>query len=145
MTGPDSLQVFHVPRLNLVIGCSVGFLILGLLVARLPGGIAGPLVALVAGAAAIAAVLYPQPAAQCASAAGPGAAALVLVLIVQTATRWYYRQRVTYLPGFSRTRPEATAPSSTGNRSADRVLVSPNGSTGSATGAAAPHPISTGS
>lgn len=145
MTGPDSLQVFHVPRLNLVIGCSVGFLILGLLVARLPGGIAGPLVALVAGAAAIAAVLYPQPAAQCASAAGPGAAALVLVLIVQTATRWYYRQRVTYLPGFSRTRPEATAPSSTGNRSADRVLVSPNGSTGSAAGAAAPHPISTGS
>ena len=86
----------------LLIGSSLVVFLVGLVVSRLPGSRAGPLVALLAGAAATAAVLFPQPAAQIAGAAQPGLAALVVVLVGLAAGRWYYRHRVTYLPGFSR-------------------------------------------
>ncbi len=133
LTSPDAVSVYHVSRLNLAIGCSVTLLVLGLIASRLPGAVAGPLVAVAAGAAAVAAVIYPQPAAEAAAAAEPGAAALVVILVGYAALRWYYRQRITYLPGFARTRVEEAVPSSTsgGSRSADRP-PSVNGSTGSA-------------
>jgi hypothetical protein len=143
MTSPEPLRVVYISRLNLVIGSSAVLLLFGLLAARLPGGIAGPLVALAAGAAAVAAVIDPQPAAEAAAAAEPGAAALALVLIIQTGARWYYRQRVTYLPGFTRSRPESPLTSTGGSRPSDRPQPSLNGSTGSARGA--PQPASSGS
>jgi hypothetical protein len=146
MASPEPLQVHYLPRLTLVIGGSILVLLIGLVLSRLPGGIAGPLVALVAGLAAIAAILFPQPTAQIAAAAEPGAAALLLILTVHAAARWYYRQRVTFLPGFARSRPEAPFSSSTGSRPSDRAQPSANGSPGSARGTALPpQPASTGS
>jgi hypothetical protein len=120
-----------------VVGCSLGLLLIGLVVARLPGAVGGPVVALLAGAAAVAPVLYPQPAAQAAGAAGPGLAALALVLGVQGFARWYYHRRVTYLPGFARGRPELVAAvagqsSAGGSAPSGRGRPSPNGSTGPA-------------
>ncbi|MDB5306388.1 MAG: hypothetical protein JWO38_590 [Gemmataceae bacterium] len=133
MTGPEAVRVYHVPRVGLVVGCSVAVLLAGLVVVRLPGGVAGPVVAALAGAAAVAAVLYPQPAGQAAGAAGPGLAALVLILVAQTAAQWYYRRRVTYLPGFTRTRAEPVAvPPTGGSAPSGAARPSRNGSTGPA-------------
>ena len=58
---------------------------------------------------------------------------LRLVLAAQAMARRYYRQRVQYLPGFTRFRPELPVmPSSTsgGSRPSDRSRPSHNGSTG---------------
>jgi hypothetical protein len=105
-SGSGAVRVYHVPMVGLAVGCSVAVLLLGLVVSRLPGSVGGPAVALLAGAAAVGAVLFPQPAGQIAGAAQPGFAALLLVLAVQVAARWHYHRRVTHLPGFTRTRPE---------------------------------------
>jgi hypothetical protein len=83
LAGPEEVRVFHVPRWGLVVVCSGVFLLAGLLVARLPGGVAGPVVAVLGGVVGAAAVVYPQ-----------------------AAVRGYYRRRVTHLPGFARGRPD---------------------------------------
>ena len=146
VTAADPVTVVHLSRLYLVIGCSATVLLLGLLVSRLPGGILGVVVAVLAGAVAVGAVWYPQPAAQIAAAAEPGIAALALVLAVQTATRWYYRQRVTYLPGFARSRPEAAGTASTsGGSQPKRNLPAHPVPPGSSIGASPPQSASTGS
>jgi hypothetical protein len=141
LTAPDLLTVLHVSRLNLAVACSVGVLLLGLVLSRLPGGIAGPIVALFGGAIAVAAILYPQPATQIAACALPGLIALAAVLTVQAFARWYYRRRITYLPGFARSQP--SPPTASGSRPSD-LAPAPLGSTGSARGTA-PQPASTGS
>lgn len=143
VNGAEPITVAHVSRLNLVIGCSVAALLLGLLASRLPSVALGPIVAAFAGVVAVGAVLYPQPASQLAAAAEPGLAALVLVLAFQTATRWYYRQRVTYLPGFARLRPEAAGTASTsGGSQPNRALPA---ASGSANAKLSPQPSTTGS
>ena len=101
-TSPETVRIYHVSQLKLVIGCSVGILLLmGLLVSRLPAGAVGPVVALAAGTLAVLAVFYPQLAAQLSAAAEPGLAVLLLVLV------WPVRgplaliaERVTFLPRF---------------------------------------------
>jgi hypothetical protein len=146
-TSPEMVRVFHVSQLKLVIGCSVGMLLAGLLISRLPGGLAGPVVALAAGTMAVLAIFYPQLAAQLAAAAEPGLALLSLVLIGQFAARWHYRQRVTFLPGFSRLQPDGGKPSSTGggSRPSERAKSSPNTTTSPANGALPMQPAQTGS
>jgi len=131
LISPSAISVYSISRINLIIGCSLGVLVLGLMLSRLPGGLAGPLVAIAGGAVAVAAVCYPQPAAQAAAAAEPGLAGLILILSVQTFSRWRYRHRVTYLPGFTRTLPEASPSSTGGSKPSGRVVPSQNGSTGS--------------
>jgi hypothetical protein len=137
---PEPLRVVAVTRSWLLVVCSLSVFLLGLIVSRLPGMIAGPLVALLGGAAAAAAVLYPQPAAQVAGAAEPGLAALVLVLGGLAVGRWYYHRRVVHLPGFARVRPDRSIPSSAGSASPSvrQRPVAPAGSTGSA---AQPQPV----
>jgi hypothetical protein len=139
---PAAIRVTAVPRLGLLLGCSLAVLVVGLVASRLPGAVAGPVVALLGGAAAVAAVLYPQPAAQAAGAAQPGLAALVLTLGGLAVGRWYHRRRLTHLPGFAPLRtdrplPPPAAPSSPSGR--PRTVVSA-GSTGSAAG---PQPVET--
>lgn len=107
---PEPVRVYRVSGIGLVVGCSVGLLLLGLVVVRLPGGMAGLVVAGLGGAAAVAAVLVPQPAGQVAGAAEPGVAAILLVFGVQAVARRYHRRRVTHLPGFTRVRPEPEEP-----------------------------------
>jgi hypothetical protein len=138
-TGHGPARVYRVPTVGLIVAASAVVLLIGLVVSRLRGAIAGPLVAVLAGGAAVGAVLFPQPASQVAAAAEPGLAVLVLVLVLQAAGRWYYRKRVTYLPGFTRTRPEPQLPpSAPSSAQASRPL---NGSTGSGSPSARePHP-----
>ena len=135
--GPGAVHVFCVPRVGLVVAASVGVLVVGLILSRLPGGAAGPAVAVLGGAAAIGAVLYPQPAGQIAGAAEPGAAALAVVLAVRAAARWYYRRRVTHLPGFTRTRVEPPTPLPAAAGGSARARPSRFGSTGAPDGVAA--------
>jgi hypothetical protein len=138
-TGSGPVRVYRIPTVGLIVAASAVVLLIGLVVSRLRGAIAGPLVAVLAGGAAVAAVLFPQPTAQVAAAAEPGLAALVLVLALQAAGRWYYRKRVTYLPGFTRIRPEPPpSPSALSSAQAAHPL---NGSTGSGSPSARePHP-----
>ena len=142
-TGTGSVRVYRVPTLGLVVGASVAVLLIGLVVSRIRGSIAGPVVALLGGAAAVAAVLFPQPAGQVAGAAEPGVLALALVLVAQVVARRYYRRRVTYLPGFTRTRPgpeEAPMPAMPSSGQAAR-----NGSTGTPSLGSVPRPTGSGS
>jgi hypothetical protein len=132
---PQPLRVYRVPAVWFVVLCSVGVLLLGLIVTRLPTAAIGPVVVVLLAAGACAVALAPHPAAQVAGAGQFGLAALVAALAVQGAVRWSYRRRVTHLPGFSRSRPEsATVPSSTRGR------PSANGSTGSVSPAAPASP-----
>jgi hypothetical protein len=133
------LSFIHLPRLPFIIGVSIGALILGLLLSQLPGWLSGPIVAVLAGAVAVATVLYPQPATQIAAAAEPGCAALVLVLGIQAVARWQHRQRITHLPGFTRTDPGGSPLSASGSRPSDRVPANVS------TGVVLPQPASTGS
>lgn len=134
---PASIEIVHLPRAAFIIGCSVGVLLLGLVLSRFPGWLAGPTVAVLFGVIAIAAVLYPQPASQIAAAATPGLAVLVFVLAFHAATRWHHRQRVTFLPGFTRSAP---APSASGSKPSDRAPTA-----NPTTGTLLPQPASTGS
>lgn len=131
---PEPLRVYRVSAVWFVALCSVGVLLLGLVLTRLPPAAVGPAVVLLVAAGACAAVLAPQPAAQAAGAGQFGLAALVVAVVGQAAVRWAYRRRVTYLPGFTRTRPE---PSAAGTASARPSRPAVNGSTGSASPAPA--------
>jgi hypothetical protein len=126
---PEPLRVYRVSAVWFMVLCSVGVLLLGLIVTRLPAVAVGPVVLVLLAAAACAVVLVPHPAAQAAGAGQFGLAALVATLAVQAGVRWVYRRRVTHLPGFTRTRPEpATAAA---GASSARGRPSINGSTGS--------------
>jgi hypothetical protein len=110
---PGRLRVIRVPRAGWVLGCSVMVFLVGLAVSRLRPGVLGVAVALLGTTVAIAAVAFPQPAAQAAAAAQPGLVVLLIVWITQAARRWYHRHRVTHLPTFARgslaDRPTASA------------------------------------
>ncbi len=109
-TTPAALTVYSVPRVGFVILCSVAVFVLLLVLTRLPVAAVGPVVAALAGAFGVAAAFFPQPAAQVAGACQPGLLGFAGVLLVQLAVRSYYRRRTTYLPGFSRSLPEPSAP-----------------------------------
>jgi hypothetical protein len=130
VTGSAPVRVYHISRVGLIVICSVAVLIVGLVVTRLPSAVAGPVVALLGGAAAVAAIVLPQPAGQVAAAAEPGVATLALVLSALAAARWLHRRRVTYLPGFTRTRPDPGVASNSAIQPSSRSRPSPNGSTG---------------
>jgi hypothetical protein len=120
---PGAITVYRVPHLGMVIGCSVGAFIVILLLWRLPGSVFGLGVAVVGAAAVVTAVFFPHPAAQVVGAFQPGLAAAAVVVCLLAIARWFYRRRVTRMPGFSRASPEPSAPmvvlsSSTRNRPA---------------------------
>lgn len=101
---PAPISVVRVPRGAFLAGCSLLAFAIGLMLSRMSGPMAGLLGLLLAGGIAAAAVAIPQPAAQAASAALPGVIALTAVLVGQAVWRWQQRRRMTYLPGFTRTR-----------------------------------------
>jgi hypothetical protein len=107
---PESLSLFRLPRTVFVIFCSTFIFVVLLVIVRLPGSLIGPAIALVSGALGIAAILFPQPAAEAAGACLPGLASLMLFLLGRSAIRWYYRQRVTHLPSFARVSADGSAP-----------------------------------
>lgn len=135
--GPDSaaarldgpVRVAAVPLAALAAGSSLVVLLLGLSAVRLPGGAAGPLVTVLAGVVAVAAVLAPQPAGLAAAAAIPGVAVLGLALAARALTRRAARRRITHLPGFARGRPPEDTPTPPPTPSA-RPRPVPAGSTG---------------
>lgn len=132
---PQPIRVAAMPRLGWLLGCSLSVFVLGLLAVRLPTPVSGPVVALLGGAAAVAAVLVPQPAAQFAGAAQPGLLALLLVISGIAMGRWYYRRRAAHLPGFAPLRADRGVPHHPeANPPAAQPRPVPAGSTGSAGG-----------
>jgi hypothetical protein len=105
---PAELRVARVPWLALVAGASALALLTAVLLARLPGAAAGAAVALLGGAFAVLAVLFPHPAAQALAAAQPGAALGLALALALAALRRRARLRVERLPGFSRVPAEPT-------------------------------------
>ena len=97
----------------------------------------GPAVALLGSLVAVAAAVWPQPVSQAVAGCQPGLWAALLLLAGQVAVRWYYRRRVTHLPGFTRTRRDPASdlvgtaasvgpsPSATGSGSAPRLVDDP--------------------
>ncbi|QEL13768.1 hypothetical protein [Limnoglobus roseus] len=119
-TAPAAVRILRVPRLPFVLACSFFALVFGLAVSRLRPRLVGPAVALGGVAAAVAAVLVPQPAAQVVSASVPGLLALALVLGLAAGLRWLARRRVTHLPTFRRGVVPVSASPSVGSGSGPR-------------------------
>ena len=119
------VRLYHVPRALWVVGCSLVVLLAGLAVSRVRPVLLGPVLGLAGIAAVITAMAWPQPTAHAAGAALPGVAALVIVLAASAAVRWYYRRRITHLPGFTRGLPE---PPSQPSGSAAVVIDEPGSS-----------------
>lgn len=103
---PGPVKLILVPRPWWVGACSLVALIVGYGFSRLRPALLGPGLALVGILAAAAGVGWPQPTAQAAAAVQPGLLLLVVVLAGQALVKWYYRRRVTHLPGFTRGRAE---------------------------------------
>jgi hypothetical protein len=132
---PGRVSLLTLPRAGWVTVCSLAALVLGVVLVRLPPAAIGPAVALVGSLVAVAAVVWPQPVAQAVAGCQPGLWAALLLLAGQVAIRWYYRRRVTHLPGFTRTRrdpgadppaaPLGTSASATGSGSAPRLVDDP--------------------
>ncbi len=106
---PDAVRVARVPWLALVIVCSLVVFLVAVLLTRLNAVAAGVVITALGGAFGIAAVLYPQPAAQVVAAGQPGLAVALFGVAAQALVRWHLRRRARYLPGFTRTLPEPTA------------------------------------
>jgi len=90
--------------------CSVFVLIVGLMLARMKGGI-GFTIAIISFLAVVCYLVFPQPFGQFLAAAQPGLLAVAVVLLGQSMVRSYYRRRITNLPGFSRVPVESVADS----------------------------------
>ena len=103
---PGPVRLLLVPRVWWVGACSLAALVVGYGLARLRPVLLGPGLAVVGVAAAVAGVGWPQPTAQAAAAVQPGLLLLAVVLAGQALVKWYYRRRVTHLPGFTRTGAE---------------------------------------
>ncbi len=108
-TAPDAVRVFRAPWLAFVIVCSLVVFLVVILLTWLTPIAAGLVVTVLCGVFAVVAVLYPQPAAQAVAAGQPGLVIALLAVTVQALVRWEIRRRVRYLPGFTRTLPEAIA------------------------------------
>jgi hypothetical protein len=115
----DAVRVRRISRVGLVVGCSLGAMVLGWLVVRVRGSAGGVLVSLVAGAVAAGVVLEPLATQQVVSAAQPGVLVLLAVLVALAIARWYHRNRVTHLPGFTRRPAEVEPPANNRPRGAD--------------------------
>ena len=132
---PDTLRVARAPWTALVIVCSLVVFLVALVLTRLNAVASGLVVTLLGGAFGVAAVLYPQPAAQAVAAGQPGLVIALLALGVQAVVRWQVRRRVRYLPGFTRTAPEPATgtmahpvPASVRARSGSTGAPAPTGS-----------------
>jgi hypothetical protein len=97
------VTVYRFGRVKFAAACSLVVLALGLAVSQLRPRLIGPALAIGGTAVAVLAAVWPQPAAQVAAASIPGVFGLGAVLAGLAAVRWYYRRRVAYLPGFTRT------------------------------------------
>jgi len=110
---PGPVKLLLVPRAWWVGACSLAGLVIGYGLSRLRPRLLGPALACVGVAAAFAGVAWPQPTAQAAAAVQPGLLLLAVVIAAQALVRWYYRRRVTHLPGFTRGRVEPVGSGST--------------------------------
>ena len=108
--GDPALHITHAPQQVWLVGCSLGLVLLGLVLSRLPftratGGpplwawllLAGLLAALVLGA-----LLWPTLAGQIVYGCQPGAAVLLLIALIQWFLHERYRRQIIFLPSFSR-------------------------------------------
>lgn len=104
--------------------CSLGAFAIGFSLSRLRPILFGPALGLLGVGLAVTAVVWPEPMAQAASGSIPGLAGVAAVLGVMALVRWYYRRRVSHLPGFTLTRPDSVPTTgglpavSTGSRTA---------------------------
>jgi hypothetical protein len=105
-SSPAALAVYRTNRLGMVVVCSVTVFVLVLVLSRLPGWFAGPVVAVTAGGVGLATVFAPHPTAQFAGACQPGVAAAVLALLAYAAARGLYVRRLNRLPSFARAGPD---------------------------------------
>ncbi len=129
---PMDIRIVAVPRFGLLALCSAAAFACGFAVTQLRGSIGGPLVALLGGIAAAAAVLFPQPCSQIVGAIQPGIVVLLLLLAALALRKWAARRRVTHLPGFTRRRIEQPSVPSTANTVGSAIKPPmPSGSTGS--------------
>jgi hypothetical protein len=140
-TTPDVLRVVRVPWAALGIGCSLVVFVVVIALTWLSPAASGVMVAVLGGAFAVGAVLYPQPAAQVVAAGQPGLALALFAVAVQALVRWQVRRRVTHLPGFTRTLPEPSAVSAPSTATAGVPAAGPSsrsrpGSSGTAAPAA---------
>jgi hypothetical protein len=103
-----SVRLTALPQSAWSATCSVGVLLVGLLLCRVKSGLG-----LAAGAIGVAiAITYlwvPQPLSQALSASLPGLLAVLVVVLGQVAVRAYYHRRIANLPGFSRTPVEPSS------------------------------------
>lgn len=106
---PHEVRVARVPWAALAAAAALAGAALVLALAAVPAPAAGAGLTLLGGAFAVLSVLYPQPAAQLAGAAVPGAAAGGLAVLARAALRWRRAGAGRRLPGFARP-PAAAAP-----------------------------------
>lgn len=98
---PDPIGIYRVHQVALVIVASVVAFVLTVVLVRLPGEWAGPVVAVVAGGVGLAAVFAPHPVAHLAGACQPGLAAALVVLAVYAVSRRQFLRRLRRPPTFS--------------------------------------------
>ena len=121
-----SSTVVLVPRFVWFAGCSLVVVIVGVLAYRMRPLPLGLTLTTLGVAGAVGAVLRPQIASQVVYGAQPGLAILVLGYGVVLAVEWYYRRRVTHLPGFTRN-PAALSTTSIALDALDRAPPSSSG------------------
>ena len=96
------VTVVLVPRFVWFAGCSLVVVVVGILAFRMRPLPLGLTLTALGVAAAVGAVLRPQIASQVVYGGQPGLAVVVVGYGVVLAVEWYYRRRVTHLPGFTR-------------------------------------------
>ncbi len=108
-TVPQSVRVFRVSWVAIIIACSLVSFLLLVILTWLPATASVLLVIVSVTGFVIGVVLYPQPASQAVAAAQPGFAFGFLAILLVAYVRWQVRRRVTHLPGFTRTPVEPSA------------------------------------
>ncbi len=133
-----TVTVVLVPRVAWFAGCSLAAAVVGIVGYRMRPLALGLSLTALGVAAAFGAVLRPQVASQVVHGVQPGVAMVLLGYAAVAAVEWYYRRRVTHLPGFTRN-PAALSTTSIALEVADRP--SPSG-TGSRNAALRANPLS---
>ena len=113
------VTVVLVPRVAWFAGCSLAAVVVGIVGHRMRPLALGLSLTALGVAAAFGAVLRPQVASQVVHGAQPGVALVLLGYAAVAAVEWYYRRRVTHLPGFTRN-PAALSTTSIALEVADR-------------------------
>jgi hypothetical protein len=109
--GSPTVQLTHVPQQAWLLACSLGLVLLGLVLSRLPFG--GPtaglwawlLLALLVAGLLLGVLLWPTLAGQLAYGCQPGAVVLLLMALAQWLLHERYRRQIVFLPSFSRAHP----------------------------------------